>query len=46
VGDDEGLEAVGTQVVETLEHGLVDHLGVRPTRGRVTMDLDGPVDPR
>jgi hypothetical protein len=27
-GDDEGLEAVGPQVLEQLEHRLVDHLGV------------------
>jgi hypothetical protein len=26
-GHDEGLEAVRTQVVEQLEHGLIDHLG-------------------
>ena len=34
-GDDEGLEAVGPQVSEQLEHGLVDHLGVGPPGRRM-----------
>ena len=31
-GDDEGLEAVGAQVGQQLEHRLVDHVGVRACR--------------
>ena len=33
--DDEGLEAVGAQVGQQLEHRLVDQLGVRPLEARI-----------
>ena len=34
-GDDEGLEAVGAQVGEQLQHRLIDQLGVGPLEARI-----------
>ena len=34
-GDDEGLEAVGPQVGEQFQHGLIDHFRIEPARFRM-----------
>ena len=39
-GDDEGLEAVGAQIGEQLQHRLVDELGVGPVEARMARGRD------